>query len=325
MFDTATITEPTLDQQLEALLKPETKPSGEGTPPKPDAAAQPVASPAAPITEDPLETSLKDIPEEPKEDAEAKPALSTEQQSILAAIPSAEVATQLYATVENYSNFTSAFEARKFEQVVGMFEAWDKDAFDDFLNHVYTTKVASGEWVDRFIAEQEGGGKQHQGMRAMERKIAQMRAELDQKNQGQQQTVQQQHEQQAFVDYTKHVETLFEKIKFSASDRRWVVADLNARVGSNPKVLAALKAGNITAANGLFKEAVRDYVNRDKQTADATAAKVELQSQKKVPVSGGVGSPESGALPDDIKQVPKGQEDSWMDAQLAKLAKLVKR
>lgn len=205
-----------------------------------------------------------------------------------------------------------------------MFEAWNKDAFEGFLEHIYTQKVNSGEWVDRFIAEQEGTGQTHQGMKTLERKIAQLQSQIEQRNQGNQQAQAQQAQQQAFTEYNKHIHSLFDQIKFAEADRRWIVADLNAKVASDPKIITAIKGGNVNAVNGLFKAAIREYATRDKQTAQKTAEKIDLQSQKKPPISGGAVSQE-GALPDDIRQVPKGQEDNWMEQQFSKLARLVKK
>ncbi len=315
----------TLDAQLEALLNPDAPASADGkdTTSKPATKPGEVASPPpAATTEDLLEEALKGIDEEKPEDEPAKPALSDEQAAIIAAVPSAEIATQLYAVAENYNNFTSAFESGNYDAVQAMFENWNPSAFEGFLDHIYAKRVASGEWVDRFIAEQEGKGKEHQGMKAIQKEIASLKAQLNQKEQGNQSQQAEQAQKQSYEAYTKHINGLFDQINFSAADRKWVTADLNERVRSDPKVLAELKSGKTTAANKLFKDAVREYVNRDKVTAATTEKKIEAQSQKKLPIGGGGASQES-PLSDDIRQVPKGQEDSWMDQQLSKLGKKV--
>lgn len=331
MSDESTGGEQTLDQQLEAILSSDApaSASGKGTTPKPDTkppvATSPPAADQTPAGEaDPLEEALKAIEDEKPEEKQV-PAISDEQQQILRAIPDAATAANLYGVVQNYSNFTNAFESGEYAKVQGMFEAWNPAAFDGFLEHIYAEKVASGEWVDRFIAEQEGTGKQHQGMKTLERKIQNLESQLNQRTQGTQQAQKQTQEQQSFAAYNTHVNALFDQIKFSAADRRWVANDLNARIVSDPKVLAAIKNGNVAAVNSVFKTAVREYVNRDKQVSEENGVKIADQSRKKMPLGGGAGAQEAGELPDDIRQVKKGQEDSWLDQQLGKLAKIAKR
>ncbi len=327
MEEEAAGTELSLDAQLESLFNPGAaapesgKKDAPGKQPAAVSSPQQAEVPAGDGEADPLEDALKEIEEDKPEEKPVVPEMTNDQKAILAAIPNAEVATQLYSTVQNYNNFTGAFESRDFEKVNGMFETWDKDAYDAFKDYIYDKHVASGEWVDRFIAEQEGRGGQHKTTKAMEKKIADLQAKVDNIGKPPPVNVQAEAEKKAFGEYTAHIESLFEKINFSAADRRWVVADLNNRVAADAKVLAALKAGNPNAANALFKQAVRDYANRDKEVSTDKNDKIKLQTNKKLIVGGGGNQQGTDELPDDVKYVPKGKEDSWMDQQLAKLAR----
>ncbi len=92
--------------------------------------------------------------------------------------------------------------------------------------------------------------------------------------------------------------------------------DLNTRVGSDPKVMAAVRSGNLSALNSMFKSAVREYANRDKEVTGETDKKILEQNKHKAPVSGGAGPQVTDALPEDVKQVKKGQEENWMMQQL---------
>jgi len=327
-----TSTELSIDQQLDQLFKDTGSPDPALSPdPKAELGtkAQPATSPAepakpegeTPTEEDPIEKALKEI-EDPKEDPpEVKPTLTPEQQTIFKAIPDAQTAVQLLKTVENYSNFTSAFEARDFKNVETMFTNWDKDAYEAFLDHVYAQKVASGEWVDRFIAEQEGRGTEHKGMKALEQKIAKLEGKLTEKERGNQRETQAAESERVFSEYNKYVDGLFDKISTPKGDRRLIALDLKERVANDPKVIEAVRKGNMTALHGMFKTAVREFNNRDKEVAETTDTKIAQQLQKKPPLSGGAGGVTDGDLPDDVRQVPKGQEDTWLNQQLGKLAK----
>src|ERR1043165_4018193 len=183
----------TLEQELQQFYGKQ-DPGDEAKPGKetPKGKAQPaVETPAEEGEEelDPLEKLLKDIPdEEVKKEGEEKdetPQLSQEQQSILSVIPNAETAVNLIQQVQNYNNFTEAFEARKFDTVEMMFQQWDGASYDAFLEHLYQKFVATdGAWVSRFIAEQEGRGTEHKGMKSLEQKIAQLEGKLTERERG---------------------------------------------------------------------------------------------------------------------------------------------
>lgn len=325
--------EQTLDQQLEALFAEPKSPApagepGDGATPKPGQQPAAVASPPPAKKEgeqqppaegevDPLLKALEEIKEEKVEEP-AKPQLSDDQQKVLEAVPTVERAAELYATAQNYANFTGALEGGDFGKVEGMLQAWNPQVLEGWLEHVYAQKVASGEWVDRFIAEQEGRGSQYKGDVQLRNRVAQLETQLKEKAQTSQQSQLTQQQQQAFVNYNTHVNDLLEKINFNKADRRWVVSDLNARVAADPKVLESIRRGNVAAVNGLFKTVVKEYVTRDKEVVEQTDAKVQQQSQKKPPLGGAAATVEQ-PLPDDISQVPKGKEDDWMDQQLTKL------
>lgn len=333
-------TEPTLEQQLETLLGSgaPAPASGTGATPKPDKAQSPVASPAtvpttpalgpdgkpvaAPVAEaDPLLAALDGIKEDTPVADKATPQLSDEQQQILRVIPTAEAAANLHQVAENYANFSTAFEQGRFEEVEGMFKAWNPQAYETFLENLYTKHVASGEWVDRFIAESESGGTTHKSIRSLEQRLAAMQNQLNAERQQTESQRTNQTQQQAFTAYNQHVNNLLEQIKFSEADRPWVVSALNARVAGDPNILNAIRSGNVSAVNSLFKKTIREYATRDKQVSGDTAAKIATQSQKQAPIGGGTTN--ETVLPDDVKQVPKGQEDNWLDQQLGKLARLV--
>ncbi len=198
-----------------------------------------------------------------------------------------------------------------------MFQAWKPEIYNQFLDHIYNPKVASGEWVDRWIQEKEVPNPVRSLLTPLQKQVAELQAELKTRKTGEQSAQQYNQQMKVAADYTAHVNGLFDQIKFSATDRKWVTADLNNRVMADPKVKAALNSGNMPAVNGLFKAAVRDYVQRDQQVAAGQQATLAAQEKKKAPLQ--TAPVTDQLLPDDIRQVPKGQEDSWMDQALAKL------
>ncbi len=322
-----TPSEQTVDQELEALLAPtKSAAPAAGEPPPKTVASPPEAAAETPAgDEDPLLKALNEIKDGEETPAEeGKGALTQDQQQILQAIPDIQTATNLYGVVENYKNFTDSLEAGRFDDVEAMLSTWNKDVIDGWLEHIYEKKVASGEWVDRFIAE-TGGSKPEAGeIRKLKNDVKALRDSLTEKEtrntKAQQQQVQQQTANKALTDYNTHVEGLFEQIGFSKADRRWVLNDINKQLVQNPEVLAAVKAGKPAAINKIFKAACKEYIERDKVVATEKGEKIDTQSKKKAPL-GGAGGAETEALPDDIKQVPKGKTEAWLDQQLGKIFK----
>ncbi len=324
MSDTATPTaEPSLEQQLEALKTP--PPEGDGArPPEtaptgvvPDPAASPVPGEGGPSNEPDLETALNEIVE-PTPTDKTQPALTVEQQQILNVVPTPEIAQTLTQYATSYHNFTEAFSRGDFDGVESMFQQWNPNAYDAFLEHVYAKKVANGEWVDRWISDTENPA--NKGLRQLQNQISQLKQQLTQRSEGETQAQASARQAQNSQGYRNYLDGLFEQIKFSPNDRRWVAADLHNRVATDPAVFKAVSGGNFAAVNGLFKQAVREYVGRDKQANAAQQAQFAAQAAKKAPLTGSSPVAQVGALPDDIKAVPKGKEDEWMDQQLAGLA-----
>lgn len=305
----------TLDADLAAIMT--APPTEVGAEPRlgetpPIVGDPPVADPAV---ADPL-AALETI-EEPKPDEAPKSTLTAEQERILTLVPSSQVAEQVQQTVTNYNNFTSTFASGNYEAVEGMLEAWNPAALEGFLEHIYAKRVASGEWVDRWIADKEGDPTTNKAVSRLERQIQQLQSELKGRSTQEQQQVQQARANQVFADYNAHVDGLFDKIKFAAGDRKWVATDLKERVSNSPQVKQAVLAGNMTAVNSLFKQAVREYVERDKATAQVKAGVLEAQAGKKPLLQS---APQAdGVLPDNVKEVPKDKLDQWQDEQLANL------
>ncbi len=86
--------------------------------------------------------------------------------------------------------------------------------------------------------------------------------------------------------------------------------------------MAAVKSGNVKAVNALFKAACKDYVNRDKEVVTGTAAKIETQEKKKLPLGGGAGSEDT--VPDDYNAVKASDSDMMEKSMLKQLGNLFK-
>ena len=320
--------ESVMDAELATLLGAESKPAASAaavTAPKGAAGETPpaVASPAAGETpageEDPLLKALDEIEEEPEVKPEEKPALSTDQQAVLEAIPDIKTATNLYNVVQNYHTFTGALESGKFNDVESMLTEWNPKVLEAWVEHVYEkNKVA---FVDRFIAENDPArGPENKALTALQKEFNQLKTQLEDKKKVSVQEEAQTRVQQSFQAYNVFVNDLFDKINFNKADRRWVTADLNNRVAADPKVLAAVKSGDTKKVIPLFKAACKEYATRDKEVVTGAAEKVTQQEKKKAPLGGGAAEA-ANEIPDDIKQVKKGDEDKWLDKALGALFK----
>ena len=118
--------------------------------------------------------------------------------------------------------------------------------------------------------------------------------------------------------YNDHLTGVFDKFLFSPADRRYVAADITTKVSSDPALLAAYRSGNLMALNKAIKESIRDYSVKDQAAQVKREETVATQMTKK-PLIAGQAVVQTGDLPDDVKQVPKGQEGTWMDQQIKKL------
>lgn len=309
----------TLDQQLETYFgttenaaTTAAAPAGEGnTPPavQPVEAASPQPAPETPV-EDPLLKALEGIEEE----AAPKPEeLKPQVPEVLQLIPDVETAKHLRQIAENHANFGNAFLNGRYDDVEAMFTNWNKQAFDGFLEHVYRKKVASDEWVDRYIKEKENPA--NKDIETLRREIADLKSQGTQRQQTEAQEQARARDNATYKAFTDHVEGLFDGIKFNKADRKYVVPIINEAVGKDPKLVAALKSGNTKAVNSVFKAAVREYVTRDKAQAAETQGKIDAQTQHKPPLGGGAGQ-EQSTIPDDLNQVKPEERENWMSRKL---------
>ncbi len=323
--ETATL-DSTMEADLQALLGGETsKPAGKPAVASPtgDQPGSTDASPETPAETDPILAALDEIEEDAVVKPEDnKPALSSDQQAVLQAIPDIQTATNLYAVVDGYNNLTKTFESGDFDNVEKMFESWNPEVLENWKEHMYKKYVSSGEWVDRFIAEAEGKGQENKGLTKLQKEFNALKASIEEKKTVNAKDEAQKAVQASFQAYNRHVDELFEKVNFNKADRKWVVADLNARVAADPKAMTAVKSGNVKAVNALFKAACKDYVNRDKEVVTGTAAKIETQEKKKLPLGGGAGSEDT--VPDDYSAIKVGDEEMREKSMLKQLGNLFK-
>lgn len=344
MAEENTATELTLDQQLEGLKALQDSdgnpPSDAPKDPKSEGAQEksPVPSPETDsgkkdndTTEEPAVDPLakldaiKDDDEQPEDDG--KKGLNPEQAKILEFIPDVQTAQELAQTAQAYQSFTGMLEKGDFKSVEGELKAWNPEVMDGWLEHIYQQNIV--QWVDRWIAETEGGkpvAQVNKGMNALQRQIQELKDQL-QERKGQETQERTKAEQMKVVNaYLGHIDSLFDQIEFAEADREYVIHAIHQRVADDSKVRDAINGGKPGAVNKIFKDEVRRFAERDKRVTESKALKQELLDKKKAPLAGGTGIMSGqDSLSDDIKQVPKGQEDSWMDQQFAKLAKTLKR
>lgn len=322
--------EETMDSQLEAL-KESIKPSAAATPPATPAPATVTAptettEPAVPPTPattpavDPLDAKLATITDETVAEPKA-PSLTEDQQQVLSIVPNVRALSQLNQQAQSYQQLDNVLANRDFAALEQMMAP---EVLSDFKEYLYKKHVLSNEWVDRWVKDKEGNPAINTELTAQQRQIQALQARLDAQESQKHQQSQQATRQQIETAYRGHIKGLFDRIEFSEADRRWVAADIDQRVGRDPRMLAAINGGNMAAINAVFKTAVKEYVQRDQSTQVAKDAALAAQGQHK-PLVQGQQIVETGLLPDDIKQVPAGQEENWMDQQLARLKSKMRR
>src|SRR3990167_10493542 len=314
------------DQALASVMNPETAAepdkAAEGQPPEP---ATPSAVPVESSEVKPLGT--EETPPEPTlddklskiEEPEAKkeePQLTPDQQKILSIIPNPQVAEQVQGLAVGYQNFTSKFAGGDFESVEGMLSSWNPEATEAFKEHLYQKYVQNGDWVERWITEKEG--KADPAVKTLTRTVESLQAKLAADERAKQLQSHQQRVAEVGRQYETHIKNLFDLIEFADADRRWVRAAIDKLVGENKNALHAINSGQMSAINPLFKQAVKEYVERDKSTAQTKEKQKEIEAKHKALVPGGAITSTQG-LPSNIKDVPKGKEDEWMDQELTAL------
>lgn len=315
----ATPEAPTMEQELQALFKSE-----EGTPtPEVKAEGEAVTEPVKEENQTPdINSQLDEIAKDGETPTPEAPKLSEEHQRILSAIPNLQSAQQLAQNSQYFEQLNSAIANRDFDTVETMFAA---DAFEDFREHIY--KKYGESFVDRWVAEKEGTAPIHKGMTSLERRIQQL--ESEKAAQHNQTTTQQQKAAQAKVsqDYVNHIGGLFDKISFSANDRRWVFADINNRVAADPHVRAAINSGNIRAVNKIFSEAVKEYSEKDQAQQIKKETTLAAQDQKKPLASPGAVAVQSDKITDEtIASAPKEQRSALLERKMnQELAELFRK
>jgi hypothetical protein len=250
---------------------------GQGT----EQAEQPQPTQDAPDTEAKLEEDLKSLFN--KEGKGNPDWIEAEEQPQI----NEQTFGQLADVAVGYQQFTRAFADGNFNDVEAMFNEWNPAAFEAFLEHVYNSKVASGEWVDRWIGDRTGGGGSRDSrVSGLQRQIQQLQSQLQNRRDGEVSSA-----ADAVVSgYLNQIGSLAKQVGLSSKDHAEVENEINKTVSNDPKLKAAINSGNFKAINGAFKQAVRKLKMGDE-------------------------------LPDDINQVKRADHDRWLDQQLYKLGK----
>lgn len=329
--DTQTV-EPSLEEQLTAVMKPKdaapAEPGSAATPseptsPAPEAPSEEAEQPQEPSAEDELKKIAEETPAEPETQ---KPALSEEQQKILAMIPNTQIAEQVQTLATGYHNFTSAFAKGEFDNVTEMLQSWNPQAWDLFEEHLYQKKVASGEWIDRWIQDKDGNATVNSGMKALHTEIANLKSTLAQQQQRESQQRDEAHRAEIGRQYNAHVSALFDRIKTPEEDRPRIKRLLDVTVGTNKSVLARINAGDMKAVNKIFAEEVTAYNKRDQQITEKNEKTFAVQDKKKPLVSAATVTRATEITDEMIQQAPPEQRDELLDRQMKdRLANFMKK
>ncbi len=313
----------TLEQELEALAPAkETPPAATPVVPAPNPEqATPGEPPVGetPPEVKPIEEQLKEIPDETPPET---PKLTDTQQQILSTFETPEKAQEAKTHAGYFDQLNDALVSGDYATVDQMFAP---EAHEGYLNHIYEKYVKSGEWVDRWIDEREGKAPVRPEIKQLQQQIAALQAERQREKQGQTSQQQQQRNTETNKAFTTHLESLFDKINFSAADRRYVAADITNRIAQDKAAMDAYQNRSFAQLNKIFKTSVMEYVQRDKAATEKTEKTIAAQEAKKPLPQGSAITPTGPITDEQIKSAPKDKRaamyDQQMDQQLAALSR----
>jgi len=322
---TDAVIEPEATETDTALADLEKALNGE-EPAKP-AAEPPKDAPGDKPAEDaPKEKTIDDLLgeiEEPKPaDKPAEVQLSPDQKQILDTFQNPQEAAQALSLANSYMNFTGTMAKGDFASTEKMLESWNPEVAEGLKEYYYDKYVRNGDFVDRWIAEKEGRGEENKDVRALKGEVNKLKTQLESRKAeetNQQQTAQFQQTVQGFV---AHVDSLLAKVGADDTDKQIIWSMVNAKVSADQNLKSKIHSRDYKAVNTVFKEAAKTYFTKNKVAVTTREVKQDAQAQHKPVVQAGTMQELSEqALPADIRQVPKGKEDAWLDQELGKLAK----
>ena len=301
------------EKELTSLMTPETAPEVQtaadatATPPE---TPTPVEATEPPAAEPTLDEKLAKIEEPPATKVEA-PQLAPDQQKILQAIPDLQTAQQVVSHAESYRQLDSALSSGDFGKVEQMLAP---PALQAFHEHIYQQNIE--KWVERWLADKEGNPQVNQSVKNLERQIQDLRTQRDNEERQRLQYAHQQKVAEVGKQYDTHIKQLFDMIEFADADRRWVRAAIDKLVGEDRTALHAINNGQMSAINPLFKQAVKEYVQRDQTNAQTKAQKQELEAKHKPLIGGSAITPVNDEVTDEmIRSAPAAQRDALIEKQ----------
>lgn len=319
-------------QPTDAIIEPEASPTDKALEalekdllgdPKPATEAPKVETPpaGAPKAEKTLDEIIDGIEEPKPEEKPAAAQLSPEQKQVLEVFPDAQHATQALNIANGYIAFTNTIANGDFQNTEAMLEKWNPEATTGLREYFFEKYVRNGDWVDRWVAEKEGRGEENKDVRTLKTQVNKLEKQLETKKTEEASQAQNAQFQQTVQGFVGHVEALFKQIGADDTDKQIMWPLINAQVGSNEQVRQAMNRRDYKSVNSIFKSVSKTYFGKTKTVADSKAAKQTAQEQHKPPVQAGAMQELSGQLPSDVKEVPKGKLDDWVDQELGKLAK----
>ncbi len=235
--------------------------------------------------------------------------------------PDAQHATQALNIANGYIAFTNTIANGDFQNTEAMLEKWNPEATTGLREYFFEKYVRNGDWVDRWVAEKEGRGEENKDVRTLKTQVNKLEKQLETKKTEEASQAQNAQFQQTVQGFVGHVEALFKQIGADDTDKQIMWPLINAQVGANEQVRQAMNRRDYKNVNSIFKSVSKTYFGKTKTVADSKAAKQTAQEQHKPPVQAGAMQELSGQLPSDVKEVPKGKLDDWVDQELGKLAK----
>lgn len=255
---------------------------------EPEETSSTTAEPTAPAQEKPVhqtavspkpdtadvDKALAELEKAAEGEAEpARPALTPEQQQVLARIPDAATLEGITRVAQANRDLTDAYLSGNTDFVLYNLENINAEAFGVFKDAFY--QKYGEEFVQRFIDENENGGNKE--IRTLQREIQALKREHTERRETEQRVSTEQTDRQRANEwagkFTAHLDSLYEKVRIpkDGADREFIEAAFEKALNApaNKETADKIRAGRFGLMNPIFAGVVRKYNAAEKAKVQA--------------------------------------------------------
>lgn len=238
-----------------------------------------------------------------------KPAVSSEQQQILSAIPNLEVARDLGTKAQTFMALDDAVRKGDYGAIEHVFapQAWHGLLEDLYIKHIE-------KWVERYVEEKENGGT-----RRPDPELARLRTEWDEfqkEREAHRKAAETQAVEQSVAERNKavhaHVDALLDAVQVTDPyEKRTLRGQLREFLAENPQAAAQVRHGKFAALSLEFRRIYPEFRARMKAKDARETAQREGQEKQKPIVLPSTPAP-AGVAAAAEDTVVLGSEAHWL-------------